>query len=63
MNFRGNPIQKEEKYAIKMWKALPSLTVLDSRKKFTDKSSFEAVKMSGKREEIQTRQIFINNFP
>ncbi|VDL60856.1 unnamed protein product [Hymenolepis diminuta] len=56
VNFRENPIQKEEKYAIKMWKALPSLTVLDSRKKFTDKSSFEAVKMSEKREEVQTRK-------
>ncbi|KAM3177982.1 hypothetical protein ACTXT7_003473 [Hymenolepis weldensis] len=56
VNFRGNPIQKEEKYAFEMWKALPSLTVLDSRMKFTDKSSFEAVKVSGKHEEVQTRK-------
>nr|CDS33426.1 leucine rich repeat containing protein [Hymenolepis microstoma] len=56
VDFRGNPLQEEENYAIKMWRALPSLTVLDSRTKFTDKFSFEAVKMSGKHEKAEIRK-------
>ncbi|VDO03382.1 unnamed protein product [Rodentolepis nana] len=61
VDFRGNPLKEEENYSIRMWKALPSLTVLDSRKKFTDKSSFEAVKISGKHEETEIRKSKLNS--
>ncbi|KAM7541455.1 hypothetical protein Aperf_G00000032884 [Anoplocephala perfoliata] len=55
VDLRGNPIENEHNYALKMWKALPSLSVLDSRKKFTDGPSFAAVKIPGKHKETKTR--------
>lgn len=57
VDFRGNPIENEQNYALKMWKALPSLSVLDSRRQFTDGPSFAAVKISGKHEETKTRLV------